>query len=370
MKNNKKKVYITEIILLVFLLICAFFISKNTRYVLSIIVLIFSIGVPFFVKKKIAPYTTKNKVRNIMIVFAILYVALFYTLGIYVGFYPAIIKLNIANIFKYIIPITIVIVGTEIIRNRLLVLNTKTSYALVMIITVGIDILLYINIYNIEVLSDFLTICGFLLFSSFSTNMLYNYMTVRYGKNSIIVYRLITTLFVYIIPITPNVYIYFRTFVRMIYPLFIYMHIDTRYNPDKELERRVDKKRQIISLTVLFVALSLFIALISCKFTYGAIVIGSGSMKKNLDKGDVVVFKNNKKIKQGDIIVFERDNIKIVHRVVKINEKDDRKIYYTKGDANQKVDDGFVTDDIILGKVLFKIKFIGKPSIWLREQFS
>ena len=370
MKTNKKKVYTIEILLLLVLLICAFFISSNTRYVLAIIVLIFSIGVPFFVKKENIPYTTKNKVRNVMIVFSILYVALYYTLGIYVGFYPATIKFSLSTIFKYIIPISLVIVGIEIIRNKLLVLNTKTSYTLVMIITVGIDLLLYINIYNLEVLNDFLIVSGFLLFSSLSTNILYNYMTTRYGKYPIIAYRLITTLFIYIIPYTPNVYIYFRSFVRIIFPLFIYLHIDTRYNPDKELERRVEKRKQSISVAVLFVILTLFIALVSCKFTFGAIVIGSGSMKKNLDKGDVVVFKNNKKIKQGDIIVFEKDNIKIVHRVVKVNEKENRKIYYTKGDANQTIDDGFVTDDIILGKVLFKIKYVGRPSIWLREQFS
>ncbi len=85
MKNNKKKVYITEIILLVLLLICAFFISSNTRYFLAIIVLIFSIGVPFFVKKESIPYTSKYKVRTAMIVFAILYDALFNTLGTHTG---------------------------------------------------------------------------------------------------------------------------------------------------------------------------------------------------------------------------------------------------------------------------------------------
>ena len=218
MKTNKKIAYTIEILLLVTLLICAFFISSNTRYVLSIIVLIFSIGIPFLVKKESIPYTSRYRVRTAMIVFAILYLALFYTLGIYAGFYESVIKFSFKNIFLYIIPITITIVGTEIIRNKLLVLNTKTSYLLVTLITVGIDVLLYVNIYNLKVLSDFLIVLGFLIFSSFSTNIFYNYMSPRYGKEPIIIYRLITTLFVYIIPVTPNVYIYFRTFIRIIYP--------------------------------------------------------------------------------------------------------------------------------------------------------
>ena len=370
MKTNKKIAYTIEILLLVTLLICAFFISSNTRYVLSIIVLIFSIGVPFFIKKENIPYTSKNKVKITMIIFAILYVVLFYTLGIYTGFYNSLIKFTINNIFRYILPITIVIVGTEIIRNKLLVLNTKISYLLVMLITVGIDVLLYINIYNLQILSDFLIVCGFLIFSSISTNLLYNYITVRYGKSSIIIYRLITTLFIYIIPITPNVYVYFRTFVRIIYPFLIYLHIDTRYNPDREIERRVDKKNQYIFLTILFTILTSLIMLISCKFTYGAIVIGSGSMRQELDKGDIVVFKNNKEINKGDIIVFQKENIKVVHRVVKIVSKGNEEMYYTKGDANSTMDEGFVTKDKVYGRVLFKIKYIGRPTIWLREQFS
>ena len=110
--------------------------------------------------------------------------------------------------------------------------------------------------------------------------------------------------------------------------------------------------------------------LVSCKFTYGAIVIGSGSMQKDIDKGDVVVFKNSKKIKVGDILVFERDNMKIVHRVVKISSKNNQNIYYTKGDANPIIDTGYVKEDKVLGKVLFKIKYIGRPTLWLREQFG
>ncbi len=370
MKINRKIAYTIEIILLLSLLICAFFISSNTRYVLSIIVLIFSIGIPFLVKKESIPYTSRYRVRTAMIVFAILYLALFYTLGIYAGFYESVIKFSFKNIFLYIIPITITIVGTEIIRNKLLVLNTKTSYLLVTLITVGIDVLLYVNIYNLKVLSDFLIVLGFLIFSSFSTNIFYNYMSPRYGKEPIIIYRLITTLFVYIIPVTPNVYIYFRTFIRIIYPFAMYLHIDSRYNPDREVERTVDKRKQNITAVALFIFLTLFIMLVSCKFTFGAIVVGSGSMQKEIDKGDVVVFKNSKKIKVGDVIVFEKNNMKIVHRVIKISSKDNENIYYTKGDANKTMDNGFVNEKKVLGKLLFKIKYLGKPTLWLREKFS
>ena len=171
------------------------------------------------------------------------------TLGIYTGFYNAPIKFGLKNLFVYIIPITITIIGTEIIRNKLLVFNTKKSYFVVLLITIAIDLLLYIDIYDLDKLNDFLIVSGFLFFSSISTNLLFNYITTRYDKDSIIIYRLITTLFLYIIPVIPDVYIYFRTFVRIIYPLFIYLHIEARYNPDKEMEKSKDRKKQIICST-------------------------------------------------------------------------------------------------------------------------
>mgnify|MGYP003317826042 CR=1 FL=1 len=43
--------------------------------------------------------------------------------------------------------------------------------------------------------------------------MLYNYITCRYGSKGVIVFRLITVLFVYIIPIVPDIFIFFRKII-------------------------------------------------------------------------------------------------------------------------------------------------------------
>ena len=63
--------------------------------------------------------------------------------------------------------------------------------------------------------------------------------------------------------------------------------------------------------------------LISCKFTYGMLVIGSGSMTGTLDKGDAIIFRasnNIKEVKKGDIILFGSGDKVIVHRVVNIED--------------------------------------------------
>jgi len=70
------------------------------------------------------------------------------------------------------------------------------------------------------------------------------------------------------------------------------------------------------------------------------------------------------------IIVFKRDDKKIVHRVIRKSIANNKYRYYTKGDANKVTDSGYVTDKEIIGIVKFKIPCIGYPSLWIREVFS
>ena len=117
----------------------------------------------------------------------------------------------------------------------------------------------------------------------------------------------------------------------------------------------------------------LFIMVISCHFKYCALVIGSGSMTGTIDKGDVIIYDSkidNSDIKIGDILVFDKNGTKLVHRVINIEYLNNSKVYYTKGDYNQKADEGYIKDDNIYGRVNFKIKKIGKPTIWLHDMFK
>ena len=371
MKIDKVKAYSFELVLMAILLICAFTNSSNTKFLLMAITFIGTIVLSFVLKKEPNTYTNKNKVFKVVSLFAVLYIALFYVLGIYTGYLESVYPFNIKNFFAFIVPITVTVVCTEMIRNRLLTVNTRFSKVATVLITTFIDILLYLYIYDIKKMQDFLAIVGFLFFSSLASNLLYCYLSPRYGKKPIIAYRLLTTLYMYIIPVIPNVYIFFRTFIRMIYPLFIYLHLENYYNPDKEQELVRERKKDNFSLGFAMVVMTLLIALISCKFMYGALVIGSGSMKGSLDLGDVVIFSSNKEdIKVGDVVVYKRDEIKIVHRVSKIKYVNNKYVYYTKGDANQYLDEGYVEKEDILGKVVVKVPKVGLPTLWLRDQFK
>ena len=275
------------------------------------------------------------------------------------------------NLLRYIIPLSIIIISSEIIRNVFLSQKTRLSKVLSFIALVLVDLIVYTNIYDIVTLTGFLNIVGFVLFASIACNLLYNYIGIRFGTRSIIVYRLITVLYAYIIPVIPNVYIFFRSFLRMIYPYAIYMVLEYTYAKSNFAIAHKDKQKSIMSTSILLVVTTLIIMLVSCQFKYGILVIGSSSMTGYVDKGDAIIYQryDGKVINENEVIVFLKDNIKVIHRVVDVRVVNNEYRYYTKGDANMMRDDGYVTADDIIGTTGLRIKYIGYPSLWLRDIF-
>ena len=218
MKKDQLRIFALEILLILILFFALFASNIFTRSVLALAVSIYAGIVIYTLKAKKVSSINKTQAMYLMIIFSMFYIGIFYLFGIYYGFERSKILFSISTIFKFIIPITLIIVSTEIIRRVFLLykveLNIKNkkieiSSILTYIITVMLDILLYSEIYNIRNLEDFLLALGFIFFAALSCNLLYNYITPRYGSKGIIIYRLITTLFIYIIPIVPDVFMFF-----------------------------------------------------------------------------------------------------------------------------------------------------------------
>ena len=80
--------------------------------------------------------------------------------------------------------------------------------------------------------------------------------------------------------------------------------------------------------------------------------------------------KNPIEVKKGDIILFGSGDKIIVHRVVKIEDINDEIRLYTKGDNNVQQDAGYITKEEYKGYVVFKVKQIGQPTIWVNDFFK
>ena len=109
--------------------------------------------------------------------------------------------------------------------------------------------------------------------------------------------------------------------------------------------------------------------LVSCQFRFGAIVIATGSMTGEINKGDMIIYEryDGQTIKEGQVIVFLDDKTKIVHRVVDIQVIGGETRYYTKGDANDGLDYGYRTEEDIFGLTDVKVAYVGYPTLWLRD---
>ena len=381
MKKDKIKILIFELLLIVILFFALFASNIITRSILSIIMLIYMFVICGKLKKREITSIYKKQVTILMFIFALIYVGGFYLLGLYFGFTKAKVLLSVWSIFRFIIPLTIIIVSSEIIRKVFLSqkakINIKSqkiniSLILTYISMVLIDLVIYTGVYDLSNLDDLLTALGFVLFASLSCNLLYNYIASRYGSIGNIIFRLIAILFVYVIPVTPDVYIFFRTFLRMLYPYIIYLVLEKLFSKNDFAVSYNDKKKNIVGNTILLIAITLIIMLISCQFKYGILVVGSGSMTGTIDKGDAVIFEtyDDQVIKNGQVLIFDYNGIQTIHRVVEIKKVNGEIRYYTKGDANKRRDEGYTTEDEILGLVKLKVKYIGYPTLWMRDLFS
>ena len=94
-------------------------------------------------------------------------------------------------------------------------------------------------------------------------------------------------------------------------------------------------------------------------FGYKFFNVISGSMKPNLEIGDVVIIKEIENINKGNIITFKQQDSIITHRVVDIINEDGKIYYQTKGDNNNSNDENLVEFKDIEGIYVYRIPKIG-----------
>ena len=299
-----------------------------------------------------------------------LFLICYYLLGVSFGF-NATAKLNNRFIFTGIIPIIAIIIFIEIIRKVFLATNSKIVYIVMLVVGVITDLIIKTT-FNFSSFDGAMYIIGIVAIPSVTLNVFLNYLSKRYGILPAMIYRLIMTLYTYIIPVVPNVQEALLAFLKIIAPLIAMSLINLLFDNKRRFQKHKKKTWASISTALLVVLMTAVVMLISCQFRFGAIVIATESMTGEINKGDVVIFEqyDGQQISEGQVIIFNGNGGKVVHRVVEIKNENGIVMYFTKGDANEDVDDGFVTESQIVGITHFKIAYIGYPTVWLRNIFG
>ena len=243
--------------------------------------------------------SSRRNVTYILGIFAILYLLILYALGLYFGFYTATIKFSFKAIINFILPILMLIVITEFVREKILSGNFKYKKVLAFTLLFLTDIIVNVGKYDLTESKDFLTLIGYVICVSIANNLLFNYISLRYGKMPNIIYRFITSLYIYIIPILPDIHVLIHTLIKLMFPYIIYRVLEYTYVGNHIVKEKKSTKIISIILALVMIAITM---LVSCKFKYGILVIGSESMSGAISKGDAIIFEQykNQKIKNSN----------------------------------------------------------------------
>ncbi len=334
--------------------------------------ILIAISLKVTIGKTLEKTKIKKEVLNCVLVAVISYIIIYLISGLFVTFGKNPYSTNFVGVFINCWILGIPAILREYIRYKLInnvYEKDKIKIAVfISIIYIFIESEVYIILskeISAIVLIKFLAVTVLPLIIK---NILFSYIDMNADLKSVIVYDFITRLFMWTCPILPNSPWIMNSVIEIMVPLLCYIYIcyikGKKYiNVYQEKVIENDPKSYIAFIIIII----LFIWFIIGVFPVKPIAVATASMEPEIFIGDVAIIKkcNVNDVIVGDIIEYSLDDITVIHRVVKKEQIKGEILFTTKGDNNRQEDDLKVNESQLLGKVIFKIKYIGYPSIWL-----
>ena len=199
-------------------------------------------------------------------------------------------------------------------------------------------------------------------------NAVFSYTAIHSDCIPAMVYQFLTRLYFWISPILPNSPWIMTTVIETTIPAVLFMYIRytknrTEHLKSREAIRNSDPKNIIILIILIVLAVWFAVGIFPIK----PVAIASGSMEKTISIGDVAIIRKCKAndVNVGDIIEYQLDDYTVIHRIIEKKQKDGEFYFVTKGDNNGHPDGKEVREDQLIGKVIFNVKYLGYPAIWL-----
>lgn len=384
MKKINNKIWVVYGILIVYLFLLILFppIFKESIYT-KLIQQILWFGLAFYCYYASDKESFRNRDKTgkiqIVIIFTIIYLMVYFVLGLLFGYkrspYAHTFSAILTNIWVFI-P---VIFFQEYIR-AVLVRFTKRNETLLVIIFLLFS-LIELNYGSMGASfatreSAFKYISSTLL-PTLTKNALFTYFTLVCDYWPSIIFRTAVMAMNILLPIFPDLDWFVTGLLEL--STYVIMFISVNYMNDlsKRVTVRTSRRAQRTSnpkVTIpLLVVLLIFVCFVAGFFTYRPIAIVSDSMVPKFARGDAVVVKKlsnkeKKSLKKNDIIQYSLDGRTIVHRIhKKIKDENGNITYQTKGDNNNAPDDKLVTLKQVKGKVTFVVPYAGWPSVLIYD---
>ena len=199
-------------------------------------------------------------------------------------------------------------------------------------------------------------------------NIVFSYIAINGTYTASIIYQIITNLYFWISPILPNSPWIMTTIIDITIPVILFLYIrfiKNKLNIFKSRESIMNSDPRNIIPFIIVIILAIWFAI--GIFPIKPIAIASGSMEDTLYVGDIAIIKkcNANDVNVGDIIEYQMEGYTVVHRIKEKNQRNGEFFFITQGDNNSSADREEVREDQLIGKLIFKIRYLGYPAIWL-----
>ena len=372
MKKDKLKLYIVSAVTFAVLLAVVPFGLKDSKILTACLLLPLTLMTCMLVKKRASLSIHQKEALLLLSGVAVMYVVLIEMTGIYFGYHNNPYTVSPKVLLTCMLPLASIIVTSEIIRTILLMQKNKIAEFFCFLSCLLAEILMFANLANISSVNRFMDLVAMIIFPAISANVFYHYVSKRFGMMPNVVFRLITTLYVYFLKTTTAMPDSLWSCIKIVLPIVLLSFTIALFEKEKKKAKQKGKVLGKIGTALTVIVIIGIAMLISCQFRFGALVIATDSMTGEINKGDMVLYEryDDQQIREGQVIIFQKGNSRIVHRVVRIEHIGGEFRYYTKGDANEAMDSGYRVDGDIVGLTDFKISYVGFPTLWLHEILS
>lgn len=323
-----------------------------------------------------APLKLRTNINWWAFNFAVIFILLSVTAGLFDGFGKSPYNHSIKGILTNFLVVGTMLFGREYVRNYLINNLTKHENFLVFIAIALLMTLISFKINKFTELGDLkgavILIAQFIA-PEFLQNLMATYLSFLGGWLSALIYTGVMQAFHWFSPVLPDLKWITAALVGIVCPAYSLASMQTIYLYETKLLKKTDKSKEGLAGWIVTSLFSIGIIWFSVGvFPIYPSVIATGSMEPMIKPGDMILverileYKDIERLKVGDVIQFKRDDILISHRIIEIVEEEDVMYYRTKGDNNSGPDSELVRLEDIKGSIRFVVPKIGWPTLFIK----
>ncbi len=376
MRDKTTTIFIL-IILLIYFLLSQFYLNSFGNIYTYVINPLFYIIMAIILKFVVlSPYKTnkfKNDIIKYILITILLYSFLYLLSGILTGYGVNPYSTSISGIIFNLYSTGLIIFLREYIRYKLVNNVFKKDRNVICFF-----IVIIFTLQNIDIATILSNANSYYLFKAIShdvipnliKNILFTYLQIYTDFIPAVIYEISLCFLLWLPPILPKSPWVLEAITDIVFPLILLFYCRYYiYSRDRFHLSKVSNPIEPSGTIPLVIAIVLVIWFALGIFPIRPVGIATRSMKPELGVGDMVLIKKctPNDVEEGEIIQYKREGYTVIHRVVKKYQKSGEFFFITKGDDNSSEDMEPVPEDRLIGKVIFKVKYIAFPTIWINK---